>query len=99
MDEFLTGPDRMEEVNKPKRRNTTIVYVRWFDSSITKGEVATLEEAAWLLENETAGILVLEDKKCITLAMDRCIDTGGLRCTICIPKVNIRSIKRFNTNG
>lgn len=78
-----------------KKSLTTLVHIRWFDSSITQGETATVEEAAGVLENESAGVLVREDKKCITIALDRCIKTGGLRCTLCIPKVNVRRIRRF----
>jgi hypothetical protein len=78
-----------------KKTATPLVHIRWFDSSITQGETRTAEEAAGMLENESAGVLIREDKKCITIALDRCIETGGLRCTLCIPKVNIRRIKRF----
>lgn len=78
-----------------KKRATTLVHMRWFDSSITQGETATAEDAAGVLENESAGVLIREDKKCITIALDRCVQTGGLRCTLCIPKVNIRRIRRF----
>lgn len=74
---------------------TTLVHVRWFDSSITQGETCSAEDARGILENESAGVLVQEDKTCITIALDRCIDTGGLRCTLCIPKVNVRRIQRF----
>lgn len=80
---------------KPKRRVVTLAYVRWFDSSITTGHTCTVEEATGVLENESAGVLVFEDKKSITIALDRCVDTNGLRCTLCIPKVNIRRIKRI----
>src|SRR5438876_595161 len=83
---------RKKDAKKPK---TALAYVRWFDSSITNGETCQPEDAAGVLENESAGVLVLEDKKSITLAMDRCLDTGCIRCTICIPKVNIRSIRRY----
>ena len=79
----------------PKRPSTRLAYIRWFDSSITQGETCSAEEAAGILENESAGVLVAEDKKSVTLALDRCLGTQGLRCTLCIPKVNIRSIRRF----
>jgi hypothetical protein len=74
---------------------TKLVHVLWFDSSITQGETTSVECASGILENESAGVLVREDKKCITIALDRCIGTGGLRCTLCIPKVNVRRIRRF----
>lgn len=74
---------------------TRLLYIRWFDSSITQGETCRPEDAAGILENESCGVLVAEDKKCITIAMDRCLETQGLRCTLCIPRTNIRKIKRF----
>jgi hypothetical protein len=80
---------------KPKKSKTTLVYIRWFDSSITRGETCLPEDAAGILENESAGVFVSEDKKSITIAMDRCQETSGLRCTLCVPKVNLRSVRRF----
>jgi hypothetical protein len=77
------------------KKKTRLVYVRWFDSSITRGETCQAEDAAGVLENESAGVLVCEDKKSITIALDRCLDTSGLRCTLCIPRVNIRCVRRF----
>ena len=71
------------------------MYLRWFDSSITRGEVCLPEEACGILENESAGVLVSESKESITIAMDHCPITGGLRCTLCVPKVNLRSLRRF----
>ena len=50
---------------------------------------------AGILENENAGVLIREDGDSITFALDRSIGTGGLRCTLCIPKVNVRRIRRF----
>lgn len=76
-------------------KNIIAVYVRWFDSSITQGETTSIEDAAGILENESFGLLVSEDKKCVTIALDRCLETQNLRCTLCIPRVNIRKIKRF----
>ncbi len=72
-----------------------LLYIRWFDASITHGETVAREDAAGILENESAGLLIGEDRKSITLALDRCIDTGNFRCTLCIPKVNIRYMHRF----
>ena len=80
---------------KRKKSGTTIIYLCWFDSSITRGETCLPEDAAGILENESAGVLVAEDGKSITIAMDRCPETGGLRCTLCVPKVNLRSVRRF----
>ena len=81
---------------RTKKVGTTLVYLRWFDSSITRGETCSAEEAAGILENESAGVLVAEDEKSITIAMDRCPETGGLRCTLCVPRVNLRSVRRFS---
>ena len=61
-----------------KRPLTRLVYIRWFDSSITQGETCTADDAAGVLENEAAGVIVKEDKKCITIALDRCLGTQGL---------------------
>jgi hypothetical protein len=85
----------MTQKNGKRTAHTKLVHVRWFDSSITQGETQTVEDAAGILENESAGVLIQEDKNSITLALDRCIGTGGLRCTLCIPKVNVRRIRRF----
>ncbi len=74
---------------------TRVVLVRWFDAAITHGETCRPEDVSGILENESAGLLVAESKDSITLAMDRCIDTGNLRGTLCIPKVNIRRVYRF----
>ncbi len=78
-----------------KRKRTRIAYVRWFDSAITQGAVCGPEDACGVLENESVGIIVKETKRAITVALDRCLGTGGLRCTICIPWVNVRSVQRF----
>ena len=81
--------------NSKKKPVVQIVYIRWFDSSITTGHTCTPEEATGVLENESAGVLVHEDKKSLTIALDRCIETSGLRCTLCIPKSNVHQIKRI----
>ena len=80
---------------KTKPKTVNIAYVRWFDSSMTGPQTIDPGDAAGTLDNETAGLLIAEDEESITLSLDRCIDTGGLRSTICIPKVNVRSIRRF----
>jgi hypothetical protein len=87
----------MKNNAKGRRRSTgtALVHILWFDSSITQGETTTADDAAGILENESAGVLIQEDKQRITIALDRCIGTGGLRCTLCIPKVNVRRIRRF----
>lgn len=77
------------------KAKTKLAYIRWFDSSSTRGETFAPEDAAGILENESVGRLVAEDRTCVTIALDRCLGTEGLRCTLCIPKVNIRTIRRL----
>ena len=74
---------------------TTVAYVRWFDSAISGAEMRERADAVGMMENESAGVLIAEDKKSITIALDHCLDTDGVRCTLCIPKVNVRKIKRW----
>ena len=74
---------------------TTLLLVRWSDAAIGQNGTYTPEEAHGLHDLETAGLLIKEDKDSVTLALDRCIQTGGLRCTLCIPRVNIKSIRWF----
>lgn len=73
----------------------TLVHVRWFDSGITDYIATAPEDAAVVMEMESAGLLLREDKRSITLALDRGIDSGNLRCTLRIPKANVRRIRRF----
>lgn len=78
-----------------RKSKTTIAYIRWFDATQGHGGTFTAEEAHGLHEMESSGLLVKEDKQCITIALDRCLDTSGLRMTLCIPKINVRSVKKF----
>lgn len=84
---------------KCRTRRIVVAYVRWFDSSISSQETSHVDDVAGILENESSGILIREDKKSITLALDRCLDTDGVRSTLCIPKANVRSIRRFTVRG
>jgi len=77
---------------KPK---TVVAWVRWFDSAIYKGEPCSPDAIEGFLENESAGVLVKEDKTTITIALDRCLDTKDVRLVLSIPKVNVRCIRRF----
>jgi len=77
---------------KPKR---LVAYRRWFESAIYKGDPWQPEELSGSLENESAGVLVQEDKRTITIPLDRCLDTKDVRLVLSIPKVNVRSIRRF----
>jgi hypothetical protein len=78
-----------------KIRLSSIIYLRWFDSSITSGETCLPEDVSGILENESAGLLIREDKKSITIALDHCLETNGVRCSLCVPKTNVRSIRRI----
>lgn len=75
---------------KPKR---TLVWVRWFDASYQRGE-CTEAELVPVVEMESAGMLVLETKNTISLALDRCDEDGTWRYIEHITKVNIRCIHR-----
>ena len=77
------------------KAKTALAYIRWFDSSITRGEPIQPEEAGGVSEMESTGLIIGEDKNCITLALDRSTTSGYVRCTICIPKPCVRIIKRF----
>lgn len=79
----------------PRPKRPTLAYIRWFDSSITDGGACRPEDMAGILENESAGVLIAEDKKSVTIALDRCIETQNVRCSLCVPRVNIRSIRKF----
>jgi hypothetical protein len=80
---------------KTAQFGTTIAYVRWFDSAIYKGDPCQPEDLSGSLDNESAGVLVREDKKEITIALDRCLDTKDVRLVLCIPKANVRAIRRI----
>lgn len=72
----------------------TLAYVRWFDSAMTFDRV-TLDDLDGLGELESAGIIVKEDDESITLALDHSVKFGWLRMTMCIPKVCVRSVTKF----
>ncbi len=74
---------------------TKLAYIRWFDSAIYKGEACQPEALSGTCENESAGVVVKEDDKEITIALDRCLDTKDVRLVLCVPKANVRSIQRF----
>ncbi len=73
---------------------TEVIYLRWFDSSILPN-LEQGEDVPGVCENESAGLLVAEDESTVTIALDRCRDTGRHRLLLCVPRVNIRSIERF----
>jgi hypothetical protein len=81
-----------------KAGGTTIVYVRWFDSAIYKGEACHPDLLGGACENESAGVLVREDDDSITIALDRCLDTGDVRLVLCVPRANVLSVRRFRAS-
>jgi hypothetical protein len=74
---------------------TKLAYVRWFDSAIYKGEACQPEDLSGTCENESAGVLVKEDEKTITIALDRCVETKDVRLVLCIPKANVLRVRHF----
>lgn len=82
-------------MRKKSKATVKIAYVRWFDSAVYKGEACQPGELSGICENESAGVLLSEDKKSITIALDRCLDTKDVRLVLCVPKANVRSVRRF----
>ncbi len=82
-------------MTRRKLHGTTLAYVRWFDSAIYTGGSYSLDDLTGYTENESTGILLESTEDHITIALDRCIDTGNVRLVLCIPKVNVRSIRYF----
>jgi hypothetical protein len=80
-------------------KTTTLAYVRWFDSAIYKGEACQPDHIGGACENESAGVLVREDRKEIVIALDRCLDTKDVRLVLCVPKANVRSVRRFKVTS
>jgi hypothetical protein len=78
---------------KRKAARATLVYVRWFDSAIFYVPLQA-DELTGYCEMESAGFLVEETPDSLTLALDRTLDTGALRLMLCIPKVNVRSVRK-----
>jgi len=74
---------------------TTVAYVRWFDSAIYAGVACQADELSGYSEMESAGVLIAEDDDKITLAVDRSLETQNVRLVLCIPKANVREIRRF----
>jgi hypothetical protein len=60
-------------------KKCALAYVRWFDSAIYKRDPCQPESLSGYLDNESAGVLVQEDKEKITIALDRCLDTEDVR--------------------
>lgn len=77
------------------KSNPTLVYIRWFDSAIYKGEQCQPDDLDGYSEMESAGLLVSETKDSVTIALDRSLKGGDVRLVMCVPRVNIRKIKKF----
>jgi hypothetical protein len=76
-----------------KRFGTVLAYVRWFDSAIYREGTCHAEDLTGFMENESSGLLISEDDSSVTIALDRCLETQGLRLVLCIPRANIRSFR------
>lgn len=77
------------------KKKQFIAWVRWFDSAIYKGEPCQPADLSGVTENESAGLLLEDDETKITIALDRCLDTKDVRLVLCIPKANVRQVRRF----
>jgi hypothetical protein len=82
-------------VARRRKKTTTVAHVRWFDAAIQTGLPCPPGEVTGVLENESAGLLLRETDRLITLALDRCLDTGEVRLILTIPRENVRSVRRF----
>lgn len=89
--------DRIRGVKRkrqPKSHVVTLAYIRWFDSAIWREGEHQAEELDGYVEQESAGLLVQETEKDVTIALDHCLDTQYLRLILCIPKANIRAMRK-----
>ena len=78
-----------------KKPRPEVVYLRWFDSSIYKGEACQPDQLTGFCQNESAGLLVSEDSDSITIALDRCLDNGDVRLILCVPKANVLEVRHL----
>ena len=78
-----------------KKLRPEVVYLRWFDSAVYKGEACQPDQLSGFCQNESAGLLVGEDEKSITIALDRCLDNGDVRLVLCVPKANVLEVRRL----
>jgi hypothetical protein len=80
---------------RQKASPQSVVIIRWFDSCVDRGECAA-EELEGIAEMETAGWLVRQDERQITVALDWNGTSKHWRFAITIPRVNVRSIRKLN---
>lgn len=76
-----------------KRDGAHLVLIRWFDASYQRGE-CTAGDLVPRVELESAGFLVREDGKSISVALDRYCGDQTWRHIEHIPKVNVLEIRR-----
>jgi hypothetical protein len=75
----------------------TLAYIRWFDSAIYHGPV-DVDELNGFSEMESAGFLIEDTPDHVTLALDRNAN-GTLRLVLCIPRANIRTLRKVKVKG
>lgn len=75
-----------------------VVYVEWLDASYQEGPLAEDELIPHVILF-SAGVLIREDDKTVSLATDYCSPNGDWRHVSHIPKVNIIRRKFFNVPG
>ncbi len=71
-----------------------LAYVKWIDASYQDGQCVE-DELNPLIEMESGGLIAREDKRTISLALDRHAPDGTWRHVTHIPKVNIVKLVRF----
>jgi hypothetical protein len=81
------------KIMKTTAKTTTLVWVRWFDASYQHGE-CTVDELVSKVELESAGLLVAEDAKTVSLALDYYQADDTWRHIQHIPKVNVIRMKK-----
>ena len=77
-----------------RRFNQTVAFVQWVDASHQEGpcDIEQLDEGVTL---ESAGILVRENERVVSLALDACPDDGSWRHIVHIPRPYIKAIRRI----
>ena len=73
---------------------TRIAFIRWTDSALYAGPFDP-NDINGPCSNVSAGLLVHENKETVSIALDKCIDTGQVRSVLCIPRFAIQSIDYF----
>jgi hypothetical protein len=81
-------------MSQGKSKSLTIVWVRWFDASYQAHEV-TLDELVTRVYLETSGMLIVDDKAVVSIALDYCEMDKTWRRVQNIPKVNIVKMRKF----